>query len=354
MGTSSTPSTTTQKTEPPAYQLPYLQQGLGYTQGLFNEGGPQQYDGNTVVPFSPQTEQALSGIEQRATNGSPVVQSAQNFVQQGLNTPASSSFGNNANPYAGQAYTSPSGNPYASSANPFGGASNPYLDQTFQHAADQSYNALSGQFARSGRNINAAAPAQADMLTNLASQIYAPAYENERNRQLQYQSQLTGIGAQGFESAQGREFQSALQGQQIGAQGYENSQNRMLQDLQAQRSNQQGLLGYATPLAQNDYQDLAALQGVGSQVEGLTGRIIDDNASRWDYEQNRPEDALNQYLQRISGNLGQTTTINAPQSRNRTAGAVGGALSGAQLGSMFGPWGTAIGAVGGGLFGGFA
>lgn len=415
MGQSSGSSSTTQRTEPPTYQLPYLQQGIGYSQGLFNEGGPQQYQGNTIVPFAPQTEAALSGIEQRATNGSPVVQAAQNFVTQGLNGQPASQFGSGSNPYAtavnaggqspygGAAFNDPTSNPYsnpvatnsaanpyANSANPFGGASNPYLDATFEQAAQKSRGILDSEFARSGRNISASAPARADMLSDLASKIYAPAYENERNRQLQYQGQLTGIGAQGyenaraqglqaalqgqqigaqgyesgqgrnlqaalqgqqlgasgFESAQQRQLQAGLAGQQIGAQGYENAQTRSLQDLLSQRSNQLGLLGYASPLAEQDYRDLSALRGVGSEVEGQAGRIIDDNVSRWDFEQNRPEQTLDQYLARISGNMGSTTTINTPTTRNRTAGALGGAMAGAPLG----PWGMLGGAVLGGLF----
>lgn len=388
MGSSSQPSTTTQKTEPPAYQLPYLQQGLTYAQGMLNQGGPQQYQGNTVVPFSSQTEQALGGIEQRATQGSPVIKTAQNFVTQGLMSDPSTSFGSGSNPYATSAYTaggqnpyaSPVGvnvasNPYASADNPFGGASNPYLDQTFKHAADQSYQNLSSEFARGGRNINAAAPVQADMLSNLATQIYAPAYENERNRQLQYQSQLTGIGATGYENTRAqqlqaglqgqqigansldaeraRQLQAAMQGQQIGASGYENAQNRALQDLTTQRAQQTGLLNYATPLAESDYRDLSALQGVGSTVEDLTGRMIDDRVNRFNYDQQLPQQLLDQYMGRVSGNMGMNTTSTQPVYRNQTAGALGGAMGGAQLGSMFGPWGTAIGAIGGGLLGGF-
>jgi hypothetical protein len=266
--------------EPPSYQLPYLQDSLKYAQGLFREGGPEQYQGSTVTPFAPQTEQALGLTQQRATQGSPVIDAAQGFVQRGLNTPITSQFG---------------------------GATNPYLDQTFERAAQQSRGVLSSEFSRGGRNIDASAPARADMLSGLAAQIYAPAYENERNRQLQ--------------------------------------------DLTSQRSNQMSLLGYASPLAEADYRDLAALRGVGAEVEGLTGRYQDDARARFEYEQQRPQAALDAYIGRISGQMGQTQ-IAPPQERNRAAGALGGAASGAALGSMFGPWGTAIGALGGGLFGG--
>lgn len=264
-------------TAPPAYQQPFLQQGLQGAQDLYASGGPTQYGGNTVVGFSPETEAALAGTTARATNGSPVTQAGQNFVTSGLNTPITSQFG---------------------------GATNPYLDATFQHAADMTQNRLTSEFARSGRNVDAAAPARADMLQSLAASIYGPAYENERSRQLS--------------------------------------------DLTSQRANQTGLLGYVNPLAQADYQDLAALRGVGAEQEDLAGRLITDAQSRYNFEQQRPENALNTYLARINGqNLGTTQTTQLPDvQRNPAAGALGGALAGS---SLFGPWGALGGLLLGGL-----
>lgn len=253
------------KTEPPSYQLPYLQEGLGYARGLFAEGGPEQYAGNTVVPFAPQTEKALAGIEQRATQGSPLTQAGQTYAQDTLS-----------GKYLDQG--------------------NPYLDATFNKAAQATQASLEGQYAGTGRNVAASLPQRTDMLTGLATQIYGGAYDAERNRQ-------------------------------------------------------QGVLPYVSPLAEADYRDLAALQGVGGQVEDLSGRYMEDAARRFDFEQNRPANTLDSYLQRISGNIGQTTST--PIYRNRGAGALGGAVTGAQMGSYFGPWGTAIGAVGGGLFGAY-
>lgn len=265
MGQQSQQGNQVTKTEPPSYQLPYLQEGLGYARGLFAEGGPQQYSGNTVVPFAPQTEQALAGIEQRAVNGSPVTRAGQGLVTDTLNGK----------------YLSPD--------------TNPYLQSTFDKAAQATQASLEGQFAGTGRNVAASLPARTDMLTSLATQIYGGAYNQERDRQNQ-------------------------------------------------------ALAYTSPLAEADYRDLAALQGVGGQVEDLTGRIIQDQVHRFDTEQNRPGQALDSYLQRISGNMGSTQST--PVYRNQTAGALGGALAGAQLGSQIYPgWGTAIGAIGGGLLG---
>lgn len=355
MGSSSQPSTTTQVTEPPAFIKPYMQYGAQQAKDLYQTGGPQYYPGNTVVPFSSQTEQALGLTEQRALNGSPVVNAAQDYATRTLAGDPTSQFGGASNPWATQAnpYGSAS-NPYANAANPYGSDTNPYLDATFNRAADSVQQRLQSGFAGSGRNIEAARPAAADELNDLATRIYGGAYDAERNRQLQYQQQLTGIGATGYENAQNRGLQYQQQLTGIGAQGYESERDRMASDLEAQRSRQFGVAGLAPGLANQDYVDLQALQGVGGQVEDLAGRLMEDQAARWDFSQNAPQINLDNYIARISGAFpGQSTTATTPTYRNRTAGALGGAASGAATGSAFGPWGTAIGAVAGGLLGGF-
>jgi hypothetical protein len=287
MGSSSTPSRTTQTTEPPAYLRPYLQHGAGEAQSLYQTGGPQYYGGNTVVPFSQQTEQALGLTEQRALNGSPVNQAAQNYATGILgSTPTSQ----------------------------FGGASNPYLDAQFNRAADQVQNRIQSGFAGSGRNIEAGRPLAAQEMNDLATGIYGGAYENERNR--------------------------------------------MASDLSQQRALQFSTAGLAPTLAEQDYRDIGALQGVGGQVEDLTGRLMEDQAARWDFGQNAPQMNLDNYLQRlglVAGGAGNTSTGTTPTYRNRTAGALGGAATGAGLATALGasgPVGWGIAGLGG-LLGAF-
>lgn len=319
MGSSSSPTRTTTVNEPPAFIQPYMQYGAQQGRALYETGGPQYYGGNTVVPFSDQTENALGLTEQRALQGSPVVDAAQNYATNTLSGAPTSQFG------AGS-------NPYGSSANPYGSVNNPYLDATFNKGADTIQNRLESQFAGSGRNVAASMPANSDMLTDLATKLYGGAYENERNRGLSYGQQQLGIGAQGYES----------------------ERDRMAQDIEQQRSRQFGVAGLAPSLAGQDYVDLQALQGVGGQVEDLSGRLMEDQAARWDYSQNAPQTNLDNYIARITGGYpGGTSTNTTPTYRNRTAGAAGGALAGAQMGSAFGPWGTGIGAVAGGLLGGW-
>jgi hypothetical protein len=281
-GSSSTPQRTTTTTEPPAFIRPFMEYGAQQSRALYETGGPQYYGGNTVVPFSQQTEAALAGTEARATNGSPVNQAAQNYATGILGSTPTSQFGN---------------------------VNNPYLDATFNKAADATQQRLQSGFAGSGRNIEAARPAASQELGDLANTIYGGAYENERNR--------------------------------------------MAEDLARQRSTQFGVAGLAPQIANQDYVDLNALQGVGGQVEDLAGNLMQDQAARWDFSQNAPQMNLDNYIQRITGSYpGQNATQTTPTYRNRGAGALGGAMAGAAAGSQIYPgWGTLVGAAAGGLLG---
>lgn len=135
-------------TSPPAWQLPYLQYGLGQAQDLYQNGG------TPVVPFSPYSEQAIQGTADRATAGSPTVGAANDYIMKSLQ----------------------------------GGflGSNPYLDQTFNQAALRTQDRLASQFAGSGRNVDASYGNRSQELNDLATQIYGGAYGQER--QLQQQS----------------------------------------------------------------------------------------------------------------------------------------------------------------------
>lgn len=233
-------------TQPPAFQLPYLQYGLGQAKSAYDQGAQ-------VVPFSPYSEQALQGTAQRATAGSPLVDAGQQYAQKSLQ-------------------------------GGFLGA-NPYLDQTFEQARLATQGGLSSEFARSGRNVDASQGLRSQQLNDLATKIYGGNYANERQLQ-------------------------------------------------------QGVLGSTTQLANQDYVDLAQLRGAGSDVEGLAR----------EYQQ-APGQALDQYLGRVSGNFGSTSS--QPLYRNSGSAALGGALVGSQIGSGISsnPYAGLIGAIGGGLAG---
>ncbi len=74
--------TVTQATsnEPWTPQQWYLKQIFGEAQRLYEEPGPEYFPGTGVVPFSPQTEQALNMTEQMALQGSPLEQAGINTM----------------------------------------------------------------------------------------------------------------------------------------------------------------------------------------------------------------------------------------------------------------------------------
>lgn len=71
-------STTKNVNEPPEFIKPYLQQGVQDLTNLYNANptAPAYYPGQTVAPFSSTTEGALSALETRGANGSPLTDSA--------------------------------------------------------------------------------------------------------------------------------------------------------------------------------------------------------------------------------------------------------------------------------------
>jgi hypothetical protein len=391
LGKKKSGGTATQTNAPPSYLQPYLSAGANQAQQAYNSGGPQVYGGSAVAPLSDITQGALGAIANRASSGSSLVGGAQNFVQQGLSRAIDSGFGTPTsagsafnpyarsvgagsafNPYAQSVGGGASGNPYADTANPYGAGQNPHLDAAFGKAAQSTQNQLSSEFARSGRDISATLPSRTDQLNGLASQIYMPAYEAERNRAAGFDSQKLGIGASGFENAQSRSQNAALQGQQIGAQAFgdyqnrgfqdrqagqqiganafndyqnrgfnagENAQNRSLQDVSQQRSLQQGLLGSVLPLANQDYTDLGQLANVGGVYDNQNQAQLTDQVNRFNQQQAQPGQNLDDYIRRITGmagNYGTQTSTQPAAQPNYLGSALGGAMLGGQLGGMFG------------------
>jgi len=100
----------------------------------------------------------------------------------------------------------------------------------------------------------------------------------------------------------------------------------------------------------------AAQEQVGKSLQAQDQGLLGTQSAQWEDQYNYPiqqlgiqEDALKS-LPYGSTNISTGTT----PVRNQALGVLGGAASGAAIGSSFGPYGTAIGAVGGGLLGAFA
>lgn len=157
-------------------------------------------------------------------------------------------------------------------------------------------------------------------ITNALANLYGGAYETNQNRGLQQ-----------------NQFQQSLNEQQrqynIGQNNWQNqfNQNSLLQG--ANLSQQEAML---------PYQQLNQLLGIGNNLQNYQQSLLD-----------APGNALLKYasiLQPGAG-LGQSA-IQTGGGGSSGAGMLGGALGGAQLGSQIMPgWGTAIGALAGGILG---
>ena len=198
---------------------------------LYNQGVPAYYPGQTVVPFSNQTQGGLDYLQNYALQGAPnlgAANAASTRAMSGWNPamPYANSFASGNNPLmqnllgasqqgvAGQVAPMVQG---SMGANPlmgavaqagttrtgmgvpqlqsFANAENPYLDSLFNQGVEQVSNAVNANFARAGRfGANAAhTGALGREIGGLYNQIYAPAYEASQNRALQAAGQLSGI-----------------------------------------------------------------------------------------------------------------------------------------------------------------
>ena len=84
--------TQTQEASPWGGQQPFLQDIFRQAQGQFQAGPQQYYPGQTVAPFSPQTQMGMDMTTQRAMGGDPSQQAFGNYLTGALNQP-------NLNPY---------------------------------------------------------------------------------------------------------------------------------------------------------------------------------------------------------------------------------------------------------------
>ena len=173
MSQSGSQTTQTVQSGAPSWQLPYQQYGLQQATAQYQGvNSPQQL----VAGFSQPQNQAISGIQQLATNN-PTLGSAQGYVQGVLN-----------------------GSP----------VNNPYLNSEFNQAANTVQNRLESEFAGAGQPVVNSLPVQSDELNNLATDLYGGAYNtgvqqqenalgnagNVVNNQLGLQQGLFGAGQQ--------------------------------------------------------------------------------------------------------------------------------------------------------------
>lgn len=300
--------TTTTKADPWSGQQPYLTQVFGGASNTYNQQSANP--ASSVAGFTPAQQQAM-GATQGIANGtnfgfSPTVNNANgNYTTNLLNGQYL-----NANPGSGAFSKFANGgmmsNPYQTGAV---NAANDAITRSYQTAtAPQTASAFEGAGRYgSGAYGNAVSQNQQDLATQLGNTDA---------------SMLSGM------------YQQNMQNMMAGAQGLSQNYNVASQQQLAGSSNAPNVVNSINAAGTNLY-------NMGGNQQALEQAQI-----------NAPWTLLNNYSNLIQGNYGGTTST--PYYQNQAAGALGGAASGAAIGSTFGPWGTAIGAVGGGLMGAFS
>jgi hypothetical protein len=287
---------------------PFLTEGLERARSLFLTGQqPEFFPGQTYVSPSQATTDAIAQQEALARQQSPVLQQAQQAFGTALGQVGQTAAGGflNANPYQAQMMQA---------------ATRP-LEQAF---SQQVLPGISSLFSKSGRlgsgamerALGTATEGYGRALGDITSNIAGTQFQQERG--LQQQAQLAQAAlAQSAPAIYGQQF---LPSQTLGE--------------------------------------------VGAQQEAISSLPLQEELARFQFGQQLPYQQLQGFLSSVYGSpmggFGSQTT-QTPLTTNRTTGALGGALAGGLAGygvnqafNLGSPYlSSGIGAIGGGLLGGF-
>jgi hypothetical protein len=193
-------ATTTTSSIDPTIQ-PYLSYGLQQAQQAYQGGGPQYYGGPTFVSPSTTTQTGLQALEARASLGNPLLQSAQNQLQ---NTVSGGFLG---------------GNPFFQGAfQPAAQAAQTQFQQTLGDIGSKA--SLAGRYGSGamGSLQDRAAGIFGQNLANTAGQLAYQNYADERARQ-----QAATMAAPQMAQADYQDIQNMLQAGQL-REGYTGQQ----------------------------------------------------------------------------------------------------------------------------------
>jgi hypothetical protein len=254
-------ATTTTSSIDPTIQ-PYLSYGLQQAQQAYQGGGPQYYGGPTFVSPSTTTQTGLQALEARASLGNPLLQSAQNQLQ---NTVSGGFLG---------------GNPFFQGAfQPAAQAAQTQFQQTLGDIGSKA--SLAGRYGSGamGSLQDRAAGVFGQQLTNTAGQLAYQNYADERARQ-----QAATMAAPAMAGADYQDIQQMLQAGQL-REGYQGQQmqsdiakfnflqNQPQQNLQNYLSlvygNPLGRVGQSTASGTQDTSNLQNLLGLAAVGGGL-------------------------------------------------------------------------------------
>jgi len=200
------------------------------------------------------------------------------------------------NPLLNQAQTQASGILSGDYLDP---TSNPYTQALYNQMAGDVTSKVNSQFTKAGRfGSGANQEILADSLGDLANTVYGDQYNRER-------------------------------------------------EIMANTMNTAPALGEA------DYNDILKLGQVGAEKESLEQAKLQDAIQRYDYEQLKPYTKLENYLGNLGTNYAQNQVSTNPVYRDRIGGLLSGATAGMNIAGKLNGVTPMMGAVGGGLLGGF-
>jgi len=253
---------------------PYLGYGLQQAQQLYQGGGPQYYGGQTYVSPSTTTQTGLQALEARASLGNPLLQSAQNQLQ---NTVSGGFLG---------------GNPFFQGAfQPAAQAAETQFKQTLGDISSKA--SLAGRYGSGamGQLQDRATGAFGQQLANTAGQLAYQNYADERNRQ-----QQATLAAPAMSQADYQDIQNMLQAGQI-REGYTGQQqaadiakfnflqNQPQQNLQNYLSlvygNPLGRVASSTTSGAADTSTLQNVLGLAAVGGGLYKNLGSPNLGSW-------------------------------------------------------------------------
>jgi len=266
-------ATTTTSQIDPTIQ-PYLGYGLQQAQQLYQGGGPQYYGGQTYVSPSTTTQTGLQALEARASLGNPLLQSAQNQLQ---NTVSGDFLG---------------GNPFFQGAfAPAAKAAEMQYKQTLGDIGSKA--SMAGRYGSGamGSLQDRATGQFGQTLANTAGQLAYQNYEAERQRQ-----QAATMAAPQMAGADYQDIQNMLQAGQI-REGYTGQQqqadiakfnflqNQPQQNLQNYLSlvygNPLGRVASSTTSGTADTSTLQNILGTAATAAGVYKNLGSPNLGGW-------------------------------------------------------------------------
>ncbi len=209
------------------------------------------------------------------------------------------------------------------------------LGQQEYRQAGQKYigQVLGGDFMGGNPHLDAMFDQMSQRITQNYQRVVAPGVNSSFGRAGRAGSSAHGLS---MGAAQGRLADSLSD---AGTRIYYN-------DYEQRTADRMEALGLSTGIQNMEYQDINQMRSQGVIEEDYTQRLLNDSIARFNFAQTEPEQRLDRYGQRITGNLGFGTT---------TSSTSGGGGGGAALGlGILSTLASAAGTFYGGPAGGMA